>query len=660
MRDNQLNRIKFSSATTGTGSSIAATTRYSDAHFLPQEAANPAVVNGQRYTYIIQQGTNIEIQENQTWVSAGNTIARGTPVVSRIGGTIGTTQITLDNTAIVTFGVSANDLMFDHFKGADIASAATIDLQNASGFVVDVTGTTSITAITLNSGQRRLVRFTGALTLTDNSVIDLPGGANIVTAAGDFAEFVGFPASVVKCSQYTRADGRSVVQTFATTVTPAVNDGAALGTTSLGFSDLHLADGGLINWANNKMVIDGNTADAMGFSGAANGYRFDAYLAPSANDVASLGISTLCFSDVFLAAGAVINFNSDVLITHSTDALTFSGAPNGFYFSHFIAPSVTDGAALGASAAQWSDLWLAPGGIINFAANDVMIVHATNQLQFQGASAGYVFDAFLCPLTDDGAALGTTSNRFSDIFFASGAVINFAAGNYTATHSTGLLTFSGPIAATGVQISSGGTINFASSDVIITHSTNALAFTGAATGYTFDGRTAANDVAGGTPTGNAMLASKTNSSNPWAMVAYSTLSGQGGGCIILRVDDSSEEYIKYFAGGLTTGRVHTDDGVNTLYVNSSDKSLKFDEKPYTDSGWVIDNTTIWDFAWRSKPERRNIGVFAQDEYLVFPDAVSFSVDPNEPAGIDYSKYVPVLLEELKQLRKRVAELESRL
>jgi hypothetical protein len=47
--------------------------------------------------------------------------------------------------------------------GADIASATTVNLETSTGDLVDVTGTTTITAITLNDGHERTVRFTGAL-----------------------------------------------------------------------------------------------------------------------------------------------------------------------------------------------------------------------------------------------------------------------------------------------------------------------------------------------------------------------------------------------------------------------------------------------------------------------------------------------------------------
>lgn len=95
-------------------------------------------------------------------------------------------------------------------RGEDIASAATLDLDAATGDLVDVTGATTITAITLADGEERTIRFTGALTLTHGASLDLPSKANITTAAGDFAVFRGYASSVVRCVAYTRANGQAI------------------------------------------------------------------------------------------------------------------------------------------------------------------------------------------------------------------------------------------------------------------------------------------------------------------------------------------------------------------------------------------------------------------------------------------------------------------
>lgn len=97
--------------------------------------------------------------------------------------------------------------------GADIASASTLNLNTATGDFVHVTGTTTVTAITLNEGVQVAVYFNSALTLTNGASLVLPGGANILTATGDIAIFRGDSSSVVRCVSYTRATGVPVVAT---------------------------------------------------------------------------------------------------------------------------------------------------------------------------------------------------------------------------------------------------------------------------------------------------------------------------------------------------------------------------------------------------------------------------------------------------------------
>jgi len=96
-------------------------------------------------------------------------------------------------------------------NGADVASASTVDLDSATGDWVDITGTTTITAITLAQGKECTVRFTGALTLTHGVSLVLPNnGSNIITEAGDCAIFRGDASSIVRCVSYQRATGNSL------------------------------------------------------------------------------------------------------------------------------------------------------------------------------------------------------------------------------------------------------------------------------------------------------------------------------------------------------------------------------------------------------------------------------------------------------------------
>lgn len=111
-------------------------------------------------------------------------------------------------------------------KGADIASATTIDLDASTGDLIDITGTTTITTITLAEGVEKTVRFTGSLTLTHGASLVLPDQANIQTAAGDFAKFRGYAAGIVRCLMYTRLNqaASSIARSATTNLDAATGD----------------------------------------------------------------------------------------------------------------------------------------------------------------------------------------------------------------------------------------------------------------------------------------------------------------------------------------------------------------------------------------------------------------------------------------------------
>lgn len=58
-----------------------------------------------------------------------------------------------------------------------------------------------------------------------------------------------------------------------------------------------------------------------------------------------------------------------------------------------MVPHTDDGAALGSTTFRWADFFLAVGGVINWGNGDVLLTHSANALAFSGASSGYTFDA---------------------------------------------------------------------------------------------------------------------------------------------------------------------------------------------------------------------------------------------------------------------------
>lgn len=141
-----------------------------------------------------------------------------------------------------TFGGTATSTA-EFLTGTNIASAATINLNTATGNRVHITGTTTITAVTLTRGPRTVI-FDGVLTLTHHATNNnLPGGANITTAAGDRAVYES-DGTTVYCTSYTRANGQPVVSAgsglvFLSTVTGSGVSTADIETTFDGTYDVY-------------------------------------------------------------------------------------------------------------------------------------------------------------------------------------------------------------------------------------------------------------------------------------------------------------------------------------------------------------------------------------------------------------------------------------
>lgn len=120
-------------------------------------------------------------------------------------------------------------------QGANIASASTVNLSTATGNTVYITGVVTITAFTMTAGQVIDVIFGNTLTLTHHATNNnLPGGANITTAAGDCARYF-YDGATVRCISYTNANGKAVVETLGAADKTKL-DGIAAGATAITLS----------------------------------------------------------------------------------------------------------------------------------------------------------------------------------------------------------------------------------------------------------------------------------------------------------------------------------------------------------------------------------------------------------------------------------------
>lgn len=188
--------------------------------------------NGSK-TFTTQSGKSIVV--GMTFVAASS----GTPSATMLGtvtaysgtsltinftsntgsGTFTDWQLSLAAAGGATLGANTytgkqamNGAAIDESKAANVASAATIDLTSITGNLVHITGTTTITAITIPSGAERTVVFDGILTLTNNATtLILPGGVNITTAVGDSMIVRGDGAGNSRVIDYCKASGLPTV-----------------------------------------------------------------------------------------------------------------------------------------------------------------------------------------------------------------------------------------------------------------------------------------------------------------------------------------------------------------------------------------------------------------------------------------------------------------
>ena len=115
--------------------------------------------------------------------------------------------------------------------------------------------------------------------------------------------------------------------------------------------------------------------------------------------------------------------------------------------------------------------------------------------------------------------------------------------------------------------------------------------------------------------------------------------------------------IALYQNNVSCGSITVANNNATAYNTTSDVRLKTDEKSF-DAGPILDQINVYNFEWTKAPGVRAYGVFAQEAQAVFPDAITYT-EHDDFWGVDYSKFVPLLLQEIKDLRARVQTLEAR-
>lgn len=307
------------------------------------------------------------------------------------------------------------------FTGAGSGTVTDVSVVSANGFAGTVATSTTTPAITLSTTITGLLKG-------DGTAISAASAATDYAALAFKTIAVSGQSDVVADSP---VDTLTLVGSGVTITTNAATDTITFTATSA--SNITVGTSTITSGTNTRILYD-NSGVLGEYTITGSGTVVAMQTAPSfltsittpavlatANDSGALGASGTAFADLFLASGGVINWSAaDATITHSAGLLT-TNVPltvTGVTTASGFAPT--------ANTATGNRVYLPAANTLGFAIN------GSGEVQIDSAATS--------PITNDGNALGTAALSWSDLFLASGALINIANGNWVATHTSGILT----------------------------------------------------------------------------------------------------------------------------------------------------------------------------------------------------------------------------
>lgn len=307
----------------------------------------------------------------------------------------------------------------------NIAAAATTNLANATGVLVNVTGAATITSFgTVSSGSERVLVFTGASTLTYNATsLILPGNADIVTAAGDTALMRSLGSGNWRCISYQRRSGAGVDVITSVDNTVPRFDGTAgkLQTSGVTISDADAISGAASLAISSAGPVITLTDTDTGASSQINANSASGSLTISADTGNAVANSIILFSidgsesARLTSSGAFSAVASVAAPVVTTPTLNNSGAimmtPASAVYrldSNAFRSEVDNSQALGASTLRWANVWTT-----NISNTGTITISA-------GASNYFVANGVIRSDTDNFAQLGASTFRWSNVFSVNG------------------------------------------------------------------------------------------------------------------------------------------------------------------------------------------------------------------------------------------------
>ena len=186
-------------------------------------------------------------------------------------------------------------------------------------------------------------------------------------------------------------------------------------------------------------------------------------LNPGSDDGGAIGTSGTAWSDLFLASGAVLNFNAgDVTVTHAANTLTVAGGT--FATAALTATTITGSGILSiddttdttstVTGSIHTDgglgiakaLWVGTASRLVGAVTMDAVLSVDDTTESTSTVTGSIH-------TDGGLGVAGDIYAGDDIFLTSGAVLNFDAGDVTLTHGSNTAVWAG---ATQWKMNAGG------------------------------------------------------------------------------------------------------------------------------------------------------------------------------------------------------------
>ena len=289
-------------------------------------------------------------------------------------------------------------------------------------------------------------------------ILEDDDGTEVSISNAEEVKFIGSGLTTNWTDEAPGSDGDPFDLTFTV-------DAAQTGITSLLATDIKIGE-------DDETKVDFETEDEIHFY-AANAQEMVIQanvVAPGADDGTALGDADQRWSDLFLASGAVVNFdNGDITATHSANTLTVAGgtlacaaitgttidASTDFTIgttvitddSIVMTPSASDTVTIAAAthgvlsvttvdaAGTAADINFTADGQIEYRANDaaghIFDINGTNQVS--------IIDGAINPILDNDIDLGTAALRYKNIYTMD-LNLNNDRGNWTVVEEEDMLT----------------------------------------------------------------------------------------------------------------------------------------------------------------------------------------------------------------------------